>query len=384
MKIDRFRELLYDYVRGKLSEQDRDIIEKQLLISEELRNELEMVKTYYAAIDETDPVPVPKNFLEKVHQRIDSRGKRSLLNKLLFPLHLKLPIEFAGVAATVALVIYIFIPQLEKKNYSEYERVPSDNMHQAAPTLQIVTPGKPVADISAIKEIADRERTNPEEEKISAQKDEQRVSGMVQQPKSSVSKQFKASSLAKAGVKKVDPVLPASERSSEYVPTPESAPAPVQQSAVENNELNKSEYASAIGPVVQNDEPQNVYSKSEEQTSVSKRKIALFEKKRMKTRSGNAEESDAKKVASAMDLRTTTVSKDITAILAKNGMKLIVKEFAGHTTTCSASGTPAAVKRFLREIKKLPDVTLLKVVPDNFSESNDSAIVEFSVMGMVE
>jgi hypothetical protein len=386
MNNDRSRELLYDYARGRLSEQDRSEIEEQLQSSEELRTELEKVKTYYAAIHEMDPVPVPKRFLDKVHLRIDSKGKRSLLNRLLYPLHLKLPIEFAGVAATVVLVIFVFFPQLEKKNFTEYEPVPSDDVPQVSPSLQDEIAGKPVTAITEIKETANSKLINPAE-KSSVQKVERPLPVAVQQLKSSAPKPLKESSMASEGAKMADHVssIPASAQPPiASAPEPELVPAPVQQTFAGNDEVNKSEQASATAPAAQEERQQIAYSKSEELASVSKRSTASFEKKRMRFRSEKTEKYDEKEMASSMDLEMTPVKEDIPELLAKCGMKWVVKESTEYTTTCRASGTPKSVTRFLREINRLPEVTLLKTMPENYSTKLDSVIVEFSVNGKVE
>jgi hypothetical protein len=380
MNIDRSRELLYDYARGRLSEQDRSDVEEQLQSSEELRTELEKVKTYYAAIHEMDPVPVPGRFLEKVHLRIDSKGKRSLLNRLLYPLHLKLPIEFAGVAATVVLVIFVFFPQLEKKNFTEYEPVPSDDVLRVSPSLQDEIPGKPVTAITETKETTNNKLINPVK-KSSMQKVKRPLAIAVQQSNPSAPKTFKESSITSARVKMADHVSPPPASAQ---PPIASAPAPVQQAFAGNDEINKSEQASAIAPAAQEEEQQIANSKSEEQASVSKRSAASFEKKRMRFRSERTEKSDEKEMASSMDLEMTPVKEDIPELLTKCGMKWVVKESTEYTTTCRASGTPKAVTRFLHEINRLPEVTLLKTIPENYSTKLDSVIVEFLVNGKVE
>jgi hypothetical protein len=381
MNIDRSREILYDYARGRLSEQDRLMIEEQLSSSDQLRSEFENIKAYYAAIQEMEPVPVPEGFLEKVHQRIDSRGQRSLLNRLLYPLHLKLPIEFAGVAATVLLVIFVFFPQFDKRKFTEYEPVPSEQVQQVSPSLRDEAIEKPVAAITETKK-SDNKQLHPEK-KSSAQKVERSLGVAVQQPKSSVPEPVKGFSTANAGVNEVDQVPPAPasiQPPMTSAPEAELASAPpVQQTIAGNNEVNKSEYASAIAPAPQEDKPQISYSKGEEPSSESRRSSVSFEKKRMKFRSEKAGKSDEKEMAPSMDMELSPVSKDIPELLAKYGMKLVVKESTEYTTTCRASGTSKAVQQFLREIKNLPDVTLLKTIPENFSTRLDSVIVEFSV-----
>lgn len=386
MNIDRSRELLYDYARGRLSEQDRCTFEEQLKSSDELRTELEKVKTYYAAIHEIDPVPVPVRFLEKVHLRIDSKEKRSLLNRLLFPLHLKLPIEFAGVAATVALVIFVFFPKLEKKNFTEYEPVPSDNVQEVSTALHDETPGKPAAAIAETRETSDEKLIHPED-KSSVQKVERPLAIAVQRSKPSLPKPVKESPMTNAIERTVDHATPPPASAQQMVasaPEPVLASAPVQQTIAGNNEINKSDYASAVAPAALEEEQQNTFNKSEEPAPVSKRGAASFERKRMKFRSECAGKSAEKEMTSSRDLEGTAVSKDIPALCAKYGMKWVKKEFVKNTTACRVSGTPDAVTRFLHEIKELPNITLLKVIPEHYSSESDSVSVEFSVKGQVE
>lgn len=391
MNLDHSRELLHDYARGELSDQDRAIVEEQLSNSQELRQELEMAKSYYAAIDEIDQVPVPAHFLENVHRRIDAKTKRSVLSRLLFPLHMKLPIEFAGVVATVTLIIFIFMPHLEKKNYSEYKPVITSDMSNGSSASEIDITGESVSAISKTEEVSGSELSRSDKKEKTVNRDKRSVAPVKQQSILPAPKTLKAPPAATSGNKMADEIKsePAAGLLSEKIPGPASAPAasapePARQFVTEDNEVDKMEYTSAMPSVVQENELSKTYSRSEEQASGRKRKAGSFEDKRMKSRATNSEKYEAKEMASSMDLETTEASKDIKALLAKCHMKLIVKDVAGRTSTCSASGTPESVTSFLREIKGVPGVTLLKVVPENYSSVSGSVVVEFSVEGTME
>jgi len=111
MDINNIKEMLPDYIRGLLSEEDSSAVKKQLDESEALRREYESLRSYYQAIDSLKQAKAPDTFLDKVHDRIDAKTARGgLFQSLFFPLHVKLPLEFAGVALTIVLLVLVYNP----------------------------------------------------------------------------------------------------------------------------------------------------------------------------------------------------------------------------------------------------------------------------------
>ncbi|MFH1761291.1 MAG: hypothetical protein ABIA63_09350, partial [bacterium] len=79
--------------------------------SESLQKEYKEIKAYYSAMDKLEPVKAPADFLGKVNERLDSRSVVSrIINKLFFPLKIKIPLEFAGLVCTVLVIILILKP----------------------------------------------------------------------------------------------------------------------------------------------------------------------------------------------------------------------------------------------------------------------------------
>src|SRR5512133_2878086 len=70
MKSENSKNLLYDYVNGLLSDDEMAEFEKQLARSVDLQNELKRVKQYYSLVKESEQSAVPRDFIDKVHQKI--------------------------------------------------------------------------------------------------------------------------------------------------------------------------------------------------------------------------------------------------------------------------------------------------------------------------
>lgn len=109
-------ELLHDFVRGRLSRKQAHEVEARLSASDSLRKELEQVRAYYGALDNMEPVRPSDDFLDKVHERIAAVPERAgFMQKLFFPLHLKVPLELAGVAATFVVLVFLYAPYIGQK-----------------------------------------------------------------------------------------------------------------------------------------------------------------------------------------------------------------------------------------------------------------------------
>jgi hypothetical protein len=101
-------ELLPDYIRGQLDDATESEIKTRLEISEELRMALDRARRYIDSLEALEPALASDNFLREVHERIEARQR--VFNLLFRPFHIKLPVELAGIAATVILVVFMFNP----------------------------------------------------------------------------------------------------------------------------------------------------------------------------------------------------------------------------------------------------------------------------------
>lgn len=111
MDNNKIKEMLPDYIQGQLSKEDSVAVKEQLKKSGSLRREYEELRSYYNAINTLKPVKAPGNFLDNIHARIAIQPPLVKFVKTVFhPLHIKVPLELAGVALTTVLVILIFNP----------------------------------------------------------------------------------------------------------------------------------------------------------------------------------------------------------------------------------------------------------------------------------
>ncbi len=111
MDKDTQKTLLADYVRGRCTPEQVAQVGKMLAQSEELRNECAALRDYYQALDTIPKPQAPDTFLESVKTRIQEPSPMSKVFKRLFhPLPIKIPLEIAGLTATIILVILIYNP----------------------------------------------------------------------------------------------------------------------------------------------------------------------------------------------------------------------------------------------------------------------------------
>jgi hypothetical protein len=140
MNDRELQNLLPDYLCNRLDEATKTEIEQRLASSEALREALEAAKKYTNSIGALEAVRAPDDFLDKVHHRI--RNERGVFERLFRPLHIKLPIELAGVALTVGLVIVLYSPFSGKMPQQLSERSTYSETAPVAPYQTPATPAK--------------------------------------------------------------------------------------------------------------------------------------------------------------------------------------------------------------------------------------------------
>lgn len=126
--------LLADYIDGLLSPAEAEAVKKHLARCPDCREEHRFLKSYMKKAADFPSVPVPDDFLEKIHARIDAPAPSGMIRRLFLPLKVKLPLEAAGALALTVLAVFIFRPFDERK--LEY--------HAEAPALEdkAAAPGK--------------------------------------------------------------------------------------------------------------------------------------------------------------------------------------------------------------------------------------------------
>ena len=126
MTDQQLQQLLPDYIAGRLEAELCKEIEAHLAESETLRTALEEAQQYTDAIDALEPHEAPEGFLDQVHEGIEKQ--QGLASWLFRPFHIKIPLELAGVAVTVVLLILLFNPFLG--------RVPTDMLEPERATYR--------------------------------------------------------------------------------------------------------------------------------------------------------------------------------------------------------------------------------------------------------
>ncbi|MDY6854640.1 MAG: DUF2275 domain-containing protein [Thermodesulfobacteriota bacterium] len=109
MRCKEIERLLSEYVDGILDDRARTPIDKHLLTCSNCKAKLESLKTVVNEISALPPVYPPADFLDVIHDRIetDSQFKR-ILKKLFIPFRIKIPLEFAT-AAVLGILIFLII-----------------------------------------------------------------------------------------------------------------------------------------------------------------------------------------------------------------------------------------------------------------------------------
>jgi hypothetical protein len=121
------RDMLPEYVRNTLSGEDRKRVDEALAVDASLQEYCRELKDYFAKIKSLPGLSAPEGFAQGVMRRInEAPEKKSFLSKLFIPLNVKLPLELAGVAVTVAFLIIVYHPFRKMT-----EPVPGKNLEMA-------------------------------------------------------------------------------------------------------------------------------------------------------------------------------------------------------------------------------------------------------------
>ncbi len=111
MQCDKIQEQLYSYLEDALPPAEKGIIDDHLRSCPECRKslaDLEMTISSIKGLNEKIPPPW---LTQKVMTRVKAeaeRKKRSLLQKLFYPLYIKLPIEAVGIFLVAITALYVF------------------------------------------------------------------------------------------------------------------------------------------------------------------------------------------------------------------------------------------------------------------------------------
>jgi hypothetical protein len=115
MECADIRERLSEYIDGILDSETEARVEEHLGACERCREEFSSLEAVVNELSALESVSAPDDFLEKLHQRIESRFTfRRLIQILFVPARTKIPLEVATAAALVMLIfagLYIREPK---------------------------------------------------------------------------------------------------------------------------------------------------------------------------------------------------------------------------------------------------------------------------------
>lgn len=147
-------EKLAAYIEGALSEEEKSIIEAQLKESEEMRETLSDLRKTIQLLQNLEGAETPNWFTERIMSKVreETEHKKGILDRLFFPLHIKLPIE--ALAAIFLVVVSILI-------YKAYNPEP-DKIRSTQPGEQEPQTEEVWGDIRIILNVENMDNANDE------------------------------------------------------------------------------------------------------------------------------------------------------------------------------------------------------------------------------
>ena len=101
-------ELLSEYVDGTLDAQARKAVEKHIALCENCQQALASIRAVVEELGALEPVKPPEDFLEKIHERMETRsGFTKIFRTFFVPFHIKIPLELAAAATVTILVVLV-------------------------------------------------------------------------------------------------------------------------------------------------------------------------------------------------------------------------------------------------------------------------------------
>ena len=108
MECAEVLELLSQYADGVCDPETASRVEAHLAGCGECASAIESLRACMQTLSSLSRVPAPPDFLDRVHERIEEPSiLRRLVEKLFFPVRIKLPLELVGVTAAAVLVLLI-------------------------------------------------------------------------------------------------------------------------------------------------------------------------------------------------------------------------------------------------------------------------------------
>lgn len=132
MECSKIREKLSYYIEGLVSSEEKIFIDEHLMSCEmcsESLSDLRKTVNYAQNLEEIEP---PQWLTERVMARVrsESQPKKGILEKLFYPLHIKLPIEAVVAVLVVVISIYMYkalFPETKPETHNDIAKAPSEN-----------------------------------------------------------------------------------------------------------------------------------------------------------------------------------------------------------------------------------------------------------------
>jgi len=132
MECSRSKELLSDYIDGIIDARTKALLEEHLMVCKGCREDLASLKALVQEMGSLKSLEAPRDFLEKVHERIEQRSKfGQIMRKLFFPVRIKVPLELATVTAMAILILAVLNIQQPRKQEIAHVPVDSDRLMSA-------------------------------------------------------------------------------------------------------------------------------------------------------------------------------------------------------------------------------------------------------------
>ena len=101
------KNLLSEYIDGMLSEENTSMVKDHLARCTDCSETYESMRRIIGHMNQMESIDEPADFLERVNARLERRfSLAGAFRRLFVPLRIKIPLELAGVAAAVVLIIY--------------------------------------------------------------------------------------------------------------------------------------------------------------------------------------------------------------------------------------------------------------------------------------
>jgi hypothetical protein len=134
----RVKELLSEYVDDVLDPGLSLEMREHLVTCGDCSAELESLQSYLAAMQSLERLRAPADFLEGMRERLQKPSvTRRLLDKLLVPWHIKVPLEVAGICAVVLLIILTHQEPKGERRLLGTTPLLQDSHHPPSPTQSI-------------------------------------------------------------------------------------------------------------------------------------------------------------------------------------------------------------------------------------------------------